>query len=48
MIENKTGIKALYLPVHVTGISDITDSFQLIDYWIDQINEAIQNISISN
>ncbi len=47
MIENKTGIKALYLPVHVTGISEITDSFQLIDYWIDQINEAVQSISTS-
>jgi len=44
MIEDKTGIKALYLPAHATGISEITDSFQLIDYWIDQINEAVEII----
>ena len=44
MIEDKTGIKALYLPVHVTGIPEITESFQLIDYWIDRINEAVQSI----
>ena len=37
MIENRTGIKAIYLPVHVTGVPEITDSFQLIDYWIDEI-----------
>jgi zinc/manganese transport system substrate-binding protein len=42
MIENRTGIKAVYLPVHATGISEITDTFQLFDYWIDQINENIQ------
>ncbi|MBN2288714.1 MAG: zinc ABC transporter substrate-binding protein [Candidatus Glassbacteria bacterium] len=38
MIENRTGIKAIYLPVHVTGLPEIQDSFQLIDYWIDHIN----------
>ena len=37
MIENRTGIKAIYLPVHVTGLPEIHDSFQLIDYWIDYI-----------
>ena len=37
MIEDRTGIKAIYLPVHVTGLPEIQDSFQLIDYWIDQI-----------
>ena len=38
MIEERTGIKALYLPVHVTGLPEIKDSFQLIDYWIEHIN----------
>ena len=42
MIEDKTGIKALYLPVHVTGLPQITNSFELIDYWIDQINTHVQ------
>jgi zinc/manganese transport system substrate-binding protein len=42
MIENKTGIKALFLPVHATGITEIKNSFQLMDYWIDQINEAVK------
>ena len=37
MIESRTGIKAIYLPVHVTGLPEIQDSFQLIDYWIDHI-----------
>jgi len=44
MIEDRTGIKALYLPVHSTGITEITNSFQLIDYWIDQINGAVKII----
>jgi len=38
MIEDRTGIKAIYLPVHATGLPEITDSFQLIDYWIEYIN----------
>ncbi|MFC1563081.1 metal ABC transporter substrate-binding protein [candidate division KSB1 bacterium] len=38
MIEDRTGIKAIYLPVHVTGLPEIQDSFQLIDYWIEHIN----------
>ena len=38
MIENRTGVKAIYLPVHVTGLPEIQDSFQLINYWIDHIN----------
>ena len=44
MIEDRTGIKALYLPVHSTGIPEITESFQLIDYWIEQINETVKII----
>ena len=42
MIEEKTGIKALYLPMFVEGIQSINNNFELIDYWIDQINENIQ------
>ena len=41
MIESRTGINAIYLPVHVTGLPEILDSFQLIDYWIDHI---LQNL----
>jgi len=42
-ISQKTGIKALFLPVSVGGVPEATDNFKLMDYWIDQINEAIQN-----
>jgi ABC-type Zn uptake system ZnuABC Zn-binding protein ZnuA len=38
MIEDKAGIKALYLPLFVKGIPEVNDNFQLMDYWIDQIN----------
>ncbi|MFC2076269.1 metal ABC transporter substrate-binding protein [candidate division KSB1 bacterium] len=38
MIESRTGIKAVYLPLSVSGKPEITDGFQLIDYWIEQIN----------
>jgi zinc/manganese transport system substrate-binding protein len=41
-ISQKTGIKALFLPISVGGLPEITDNFKLMDYWIDQINEAIQ------
>lgn len=42
MIEEKTGIKALFLPLFVGGIPEVTDNFQLVDYWIDQIATNIQ------
>ncbi|MBA7521732.1 hypothetical protein ES705_13843 [subsurface metagenome] len=42
MIEDKTGIKALYLPLFVEGIPEVTDNFQLMDYWIDQINRYMR------
>jgi ABC-type Zn uptake system ZnuABC Zn-binding protein ZnuA len=42
MIEEKTGIKALYLPLFVHGLPGIDDNFKLMDYWIDQINANIQ------
>jgi zinc/manganese transport system substrate-binding protein len=42
MIENKTGVKALFLPLYVGGIDTVDDNFQLVDYWIDQVNANIQ------
>ncbi len=42
MIEAKTGIKALYLPLFVNYSDGIDDNFKLIDYWIDQINTNIK------
>lgn len=42
MIEDKTGVKALYLPLFVKGIENIEDNFGLVDYWIDRINANIQ------
>ena len=42
MIEDKTGIKAVYLPLFVEGIPEVKDNFQLIDYWIGQIKMNIQ------
>ena len=41
MIEDKTGVKALFSPLFVQGVSGINDNFQLVDYWIDQINANI-------
>jgi len=38
MIEEKTGIKAVFLPLFVHGVPGIEDNFDLLDYWIDQIN----------
>ncbi|MFC2129108.1 metal ABC transporter substrate-binding protein, partial [Bacteroidota bacterium] len=37
MIESKTGVMALFLPLFVNGIEEVEDNFQLVDYWIDQI-----------
>jgi zinc/manganese transport system substrate-binding protein len=42
MIEEKTGIKALFLPLFVGGVPEATDNFKLVDYWIDQISANIQ------
>ncbi|HBE40389.1 MAG TPA: hypothetical protein DDW27_04160, partial [Bacteroidales bacterium] len=42
MIEAKTGIKALYLPLHVNAIPGVDDNFKLVDYWIDQIKTNIK------
>jgi len=42
MIEDKTGIRALFLPLFVEGIPGVSNNFQLVDYWIDQIKMHIQ------
>ena len=42
MIEEKTGIKAVFLPLFVGGVPEVNDNFQLVDYWIDQIETNIQ------
>jgi ABC-type Zn uptake system ZnuABC Zn-binding protein ZnuA len=42
MIEAKTGIKAVYLPLFVNYSDGIDDNFKLIDYWIKQINSNIK------
>ncbi|MCK5146862.1 zinc ABC transporter substrate-binding protein [bacterium] len=41
-IAQKTGIKALFLPLSVGAVKEADDVFTLMDYWIDQINAAIQ------
>lgn len=42
MIEEKTGIKAVFLPLFVGGMKEASDNFELVDYWIDQIKTNIQ------
>jgi ABC-type Zn uptake system ZnuABC Zn-binding protein ZnuA len=42
MIEDKTGIEAVYLPLFVSGMETIDDNFDLVDYWIKEINKAVQ------
>lgn len=41
-IAQKTGIKALFLPLSVGAVPQADDVFTLMDYWIDQVNQAIQ------
>ena len=42
MIESKTGIKALYLPLFTKSVAGVDDNFQLTDYWIDQVIKNIK------
>ncbi|MFC1513526.1 metal ABC transporter substrate-binding protein [candidate division KSB1 bacterium] len=42
MIEDRTGIKALFLPLFVAATPGVDDNFEMIDFWIDQINENIK------
>ncbi|MFO7756152.1 MAG: metal ABC transporter substrate-binding protein [Bacteroidales bacterium] len=41
MIEEKTGIKAVYLPLFVNSDLGINNNFELMDYWISQIKQNI-------
>lgn len=42
-ISSKTGIHALFLPLSVGAVPGTENNFKLVDYWIDKINEAIEN-----
>ena len=42
MIEEKTGVKAVFLPLYVEGVPEASDNFKLVDFWIDQILGHIQ------
>ncbi len=42
MIEEKTGIKAVFLPLFVGGTEEVQTNFQLVDYWINQVTTNIQ------
>ncbi|MCK5169026.1 MAG: zinc ABC transporter substrate-binding protein, partial [Bacteroidales bacterium] len=42
MIEAKTGIKALYLPLFTKSVEGVDDNFALMDYWIKQVKENIK------
>ena len=41
MIEDRTGIKAVYLPLFVNTDMGIDNNFELMDYWISQIKASI-------
>jgi zinc/manganese transport system substrate-binding protein len=40
-IAQKTGVKALFLPLSVDATPEVPDCFALIDYWIESINEVV-------
>ncbi|MFC2104200.1 metal ABC transporter substrate-binding protein [Bacteroidota bacterium] len=42
MIESKTGIKALYLPLFTKSVEGVDDNFQLVNYWIEQVMQNIK------
>jgi len=41
MIEERTGIKAVYLPLFVNNGMGINNNFELMDYWISEIKKNI-------
>lgn len=41
MIENRTGIKAVYLPLFVNHEMGINNNFEQVDYWISQIKKSL-------
>ena len=40
MISQRTGIKAVFLPIDVGGEPGVDTYFDLIDYWIKALNAA--------
>ena len=40
MIENRTGIRAVFIPVSVGGVEEVTDVFSLMNYWIAEIKKG--------
>jgi len=42
-ISQKTGIQALFLPLSVGANPEVSDNFKLVDYWIDQVLQAIKS-----
>ena len=40
MIEERTGIKAVFLPLSVGGVPEVSDNFKLVDYWIAEIQKG--------
>jgi ABC-type Zn uptake system ZnuABC Zn-binding protein ZnuA len=41
MISDKTNIKAVFLPLFVNSELGINNNFELMDYWIDQVNSSL-------
>lgn len=41
IIAQRTGIHALFLPLSVGAVPEVTDNFKLVDYWIREINRAM-------
>lgn len=42
MIESKTGIKAIYMPLFCKSIDGVDDTFELVDYWISEVKKNIK------
>lgn len=40
-IAQKTDIQALFLPLSVGAVENTENNFKLMDYWVDQVNQAI-------
>ncbi len=44
-IAQRTGIQALFLPLSVNAIPEVSDNFALVDFWIRSINSAVKGVS---
>ena len=42
-IAQKTGVRALFLPLSVDATPEVPDCFALVDYWIEGINKAVED-----